>query len=163
MTIISVKQINKLTQAFIRQKVNWHFHLLTPNCQLNKQKQHAFFVENNSNNKTYIAYTQTPQLKLGQRLLAQLHDVKVGITPKAKASLGTQKILSRIKQLTQQNKNWHHHMLLPECIFNPKPGKWTIMFEDQEKGEVLYSHSQNEPKNDLQVIETLYYQQRTIK
>lgn len=51
-------------------------------------------------------------------------------------------------------------MLYPACHFNPHPGKWTIMFEDQESGEVLESVTDQEPKTDLKHIEKLFYDQK---
>lgn len=54
-------------------------------------------------------------------------------------------------------------MLFPDCTFNKHKGKWAIIFEDAERGEILYSISTTEPKDDLKHIETAFYAQKDIK
>ena len=51
-------------------------------------------------------------------------------------------------------------MLFPYCKFNKNKGKWTIIFEDKEKNEIIESITDTEPKTDLQYIEALFYSQK---
>ena len=51
-------------------------------------------------------------------------------------------------------------MLFPGCKYNKHGDKWVIVFEDMEKGEIIESISEDEPKSDLQHIEGLFYSQK---
>lgn len=66
----------------------------------------------------------------------------------------------KAKQLNKSGKAWHHHMLFPGCMFNKHVGKYVIVFENKKAGEIIESISDDEPKGDLQHIETLFYKQK---
>lgn len=51
-------------------------------------------------------------------------------------------------------------MLFPNCMFNKNKDKWAIIFEDQERNEIIESVTDKEPKTDLQYIESLFYSQK---
>ena len=166
MNQVSLQTIKQKAETCQAQGKKWHFHLLTPTCKLNSKNKHAFVLENTSDNEIGISFSDKPQMQLGQKLLKLLHGIDVSIksssTTSSRISKGTREILERAKTLNQQGKFWHHHTLLPQCQFNPHPGRWTILFEDQEKNETFESVTKKEPRNDLQLIETLYYQQRDL-
>ena len=50
----------------------------------------------------------------------------------------------------------HFHILNPVCLANPNPGRWTILFEDDELG-VLESASDERPLADIRLVERLIY------
>lgn len=164
MKTVSLAEITKIAHQLLTKKQSWHFHLLTPTCQLNKAKKHAFVLEDISSNQIFVHYSNTPQMALGKQLLKALHgiDLNKDNTTKLPTSNRMLKILNRALELTHQGKLWHHHTLLPQCIYNPNVGQWTIYFEDPENHQVLTSQGDQEPKNDLLCIEKLYYQQKTI-
>lgn len=163
---LTIAQIEVKAQKLHKQGKNWHFHMLTPNCRLNTKSQHAFVLENSTDNQIFVAFSQKPQMKLGQKLVKLLHGDQVvqnkSSTPLAPSNPKVKQILKRARELNSQGKFWHHHMLFPDCIFNQHEGRWTIYFEDQENNRVIESVSEDEPKDNLQQIETLYYQQKTI-
>jgi len=50
----------------------------------------------------------------------------------------------------------HFHILNPACLANPNPGRWTILFEDDELG-VLESSTDERPLADIRLVERLIY------
>ena len=101
---------------------------------------------------------------VGKKLVQLLHADDV-IKDKKKQkklppSTPVKKLITRANQLTSKGTFWHHHMLFPGCKFNNHNHKWVIIFEDQEKGEIIESVTNNEPKNDLQHIEALFYSKK---
>jgi len=160
----SIDQIKGLAKKLAVDKKSWHFHILTPECHLSTTEQYALIVENSTDKKTYACYSDKPYMGVGEVFVKLLHGDDV-MQNKAKAekltspSKPVKKLIKRAKKLNQQGKFWHHHMLFPDCIFNDS-GKWLILFEDQDKDEVLKSATDNEPKSDLKHIETLFYNQK---
>ncbi len=154
------------TRAYQLAKVNksWHFHILTAICKLNGKEMPAFILENNTDNETLVHYSEKPLKELGKELVQLLHgkDVikkKNEVENKQEISPNVKKLLDRARELNNQGKLWHHHMLFPFCTFNKNKGQWTIIFEDQENATILESVSGKEPKQDLTELETLFYQQ----
>jgi hypothetical protein len=103
-------------------------------------------------------------MDIGKTLVQLLHGndvIKTEAEPKLlPPSLEVIKIIKRAQDSNKAGKFWHHHMLFPDCIYNKNPGQWAIVFEDQVNKEVITSLSADEPKNDLQYIENLFYQQK---
>lgn len=160
--IIKIKQKVK---EFATAGKKWHFHILTPECQLNEEGNYALILENTSENESFIYRSDEPYMDIGKELVRLLHGDNIvkddnRQTKVAEPSLLIQEILKRAKQLNDAGKSWHHHMLFPGCTFNKNQGKWTIIFEDKETGKVIESVSNDEPKKDLQYIEKLFYQQK---
>jgi hypothetical protein len=161
---VSGEELEKVANRCHVQEVSWHFHLLTPLCCLNRRPMHAFIVENSTDNQVYVSYSEKPNMILGKKLLALLHGITVGTKEqKSETTVSTdvQTIVDRAITLTEKGKFWHHHMLLPSCIFN-ESGKFVIMFEDQEKEIILKALSDSEPKDSLSMIESLYYKQKNL-
>lgn len=160
----SVEEIKKLAEQYSNEGVKWHFHILTPECQLNDQEKYALLLET-ANNKAFICYSEEPYMNIGKELVQLLHGkdvIKNESDEKEKVLSGAvKKILQRAKELNKQGVFWHHHMLFPYCRFNKNLGKWTIIFEDQERNETIESVTDTEPKNDLRHIEILFYKQKS--
>ncbi len=165
METVTIKEVKSKAKQFSESGKQWHFHILTPECQLNDKKNYALVLENTSDNETFVRYSDEPYMNIGKELVKLLHggdvvkDSQVEVEsdqPSAQAA----KILTKAQQLNEAGKSWHHHMLFPGCRFNTHPGKWVIMFEDKEAGQIIESVSSHEPKTDLQPIETLFYQQK---
>ena len=160
---IDIEEIKQKAQGFAREGKSWHFHILTPECQLNDSGRFAFVLENATDHQVFVTYSDIPYLDVGKQLVQLLHqDVLVKKNKPAKPSPAAAKIIKRAKDLTSQGKLWHHHMLFPDCIFN-NSGKWMVIFEDLENKKTLKALSDQEPFSDLKEIETLYYQQKGLK
>ncbi len=52
-----------------------------------------------------------------------------------------QELLKKAKQLQEQGKDWHFHMLTPDCIFNVRSDKHAFVLENRTDNEthVVYS------------------------
>ncbi|OGK61720.1 hypothetical protein A3G67_02665 [Candidatus Roizmanbacteria bacterium RIFCSPLOWO2_12_FULL_40_12] len=162
---VPIKEIEDEVEDCVKNHKKWHFHILTPACKLNTQQKYALVFENTDDNETLVSYSQEPKLLQDKEFAKKLHGDKVldGKSETSEPSSGGQKILERIKELNSAGKPWHHHMFFPDCMFNENKGKWTIIFEDSERGLLLEATSEEEPKQDLRHIEVLFYQQKKIK
>ncbi len=161
---MTAQDIKALAEQFSKEKKNWHFHILTPECQLNDSDKFALVLEDLTDNQDYVVCSDEPYLGVGRELVKLLHGDDVvkdepeeNIVPPSE-QVG--RLLVRAKQLTEKEKFWHHHMLFPGCKYNKHGNKWVIVFEDQEQGKIIESVSENEPKSDLQHIERLFYNQQ---
>jgi hypothetical protein len=161
---MTADEIVALASQFKRQKQNWHFHILTPTCQLNKSGKFTLVLENTTTGKEYEVFSDEPFMGVGEQLVKLLHGddvVKSESEEHSKSPTNkVKKIVKRAGELTKKGVFWHHHMLFPGCKFNAKPDKWVIVFEDAEKSEIIENVSDAEPKSDLQYIEGLFYSQK---
>lgn len=161
---INVGQIKKQAAQLQDSGKKWHFHILTPECQLNETNDYALILENTTDNEAWICYSDKPYMGIGQELVKLLHGDDVvksdGDTKPSAPSPEVEKLLERAKDLNKKGEFWHHHMLFPGCMFNKHQNKYVIIFEDQENSKVIKSITDAEPKNDLQHIEGLFYAQK---
>lgn len=162
---VSLENIQQAAKKLANTDKDWHFHILTPECQLNDQPKYALILENTSENQFLVHYSDEPAMDVGQQLVKLLHgddvvgDTGVEESQSTPSSDKVKTILDKAEKMNQTGQFWHHHMLFPECKFNRHQGRWTIIFEDQDTGEVLESVSEDEPKSDLKLIKSLFYQQ----
>lgn len=161
---LSPSNILEKARELSKNKKSWHFHILTPECIFNKEDKYALILENSTDGESYVHYSKKAEMRTGEKLVKLLHgkDVvdKKDNKEKKNPSKTILKIVKRAKELIDKGQYWHHHMLFPDCIFNKHKGKWTIIFEDQENNEVLESVTDHEPKEDLKLIEPLFYKQK---
>ncbi len=157
-------EIKRIAHDYALKGIKWHFHILTPDCQLNDVKEYALILESVTDENIYVCFSTTPYMSIGKELVLLLHGSEVlkgnEEYKEVPPSPQVEKLLERARNLTEKGVFWHHHMLFPYCIFNKNKGKWTILFEDKENNEVIESVSENEPKRDLQHIEALFYSQK---
>lgn len=162
-TELPLNQFIPVAQTLIVAGKRWHFHILTPGCKLNDAADFVLLLESTTDEEIYAAHSDTKPTEVGKKLVEMLHGKS--ITSKEKASgdqvvsPAIQQIVRRAAELNAQSKPWHHHMLFPDCTFNGS-GRWKILFEDPDTGQILESLSSDEPKADLKQIETLFYQQK---
>ncbi len=161
---MTIDEIKTLAKQFSANKKKWHFHILTPECQLNESAKYALILENVTDNQFYVVYSDEPYMDIGKELVVLLHGADV-VRDETEEKLNPPseqvgKLLERAKELSSKGIYWHHHVLFPGCTYNKHGSKWVIVFEDKEKGEIIESTSDREPKNDLQHIEGLFYSQK---
>jgi len=158
--IDDVRDKARLWQA---QGKSWHFHMLTPTCALNPRKDRfAFVLENGTDHRSYVVYSEREHTQAGQELVRMLHGDNILDREEARTGGGGEKIqeiLRRIEDLNDRRIPWHHHMLFPDCIFNRHEGKWNILFEDTEREDIVELLYDQEPVDDLRKIEVLYYKE----
>ena len=159
-----IDQIMHTAEECVQQSKLWHFHMLTPDCMFNKQDgKHAFVLEDCTDKITYVAYSDTRYMEQGKQLVQKLHgdsivEAVASNNPPANQSMVA--ILQRARDLNAKEIHWHHHMLFPNCIYNPHPEKWCIVFEDKETGRLIEATYEQEPSADLRAIEVEYYAQK---
>lgn len=161
---MTVEEIKKLAEQFSKTGKKWHFHILTPECQLNDTGKYTLVLENTSDNQEHSVLSDEPYMNIGQELVKLLHGDDVikneKETKPSEPSESVKKLLNRAKELMAKGQFWHHHMLFPGCKYNQHDNKWVIVFEEKEKGEIIESVTETEPKGDLQHIEALFYSQK---
>lgn len=52
-----VAEIREKTKKLAAKGKSWHFHILTPQCQLNKSNRFALVLENATNNEVFVFYS----------------------------------------------------------------------------------------------------------
>lgn len=156
------KLISK-AKTFVEKGITWHFHILTPECHLNKKKKFSLVLEGDSGKEIYIEYSEEMPRKMGEQLLQLLHGKDMAtVTPANAKSLSeaSQEIIKQARKLTKVKKFWHHHVLFPDCVFNKHPGKWLLMFEINGEKQILESVCDGKPVAELKEIEPLFYTQK---
>ncbi|CAN5420299.1 hypothetical protein BH09PAT4_BH09PAT4_02640 [soil metagenome] len=94
----------------------WHFHILSPACLFNLDKeQYAFVLEGPDG--ALVHYSGKPEKELGGELSPLLH--KLGTVtepgPEYRPTKDMQTIIERAKELNTEAIAWHHHVLFPGC------------------------------------------------
>lgn len=156
-----LEKIRKKARSYHSSGTKWHFHLLTPSCVLNKTDKYVFILECPHRQEQLAHYSDWAEKELAEELSPILHGKvvldKKPTDRKYKPSSAIQKIIDRAKALNRQNIEWHHHILFPDCQFNTNSPKFTFLFEDPETGDKIESLSDEEPTNDLKLIEPLFF------
>jgi hypothetical protein len=155
-------KIVKIAQKLNKEGKKWHFHILSPGCIFNKNKQFALILEDSENDKQYIYLSLKKAVDTGQKLVELLHGKGVSKNKKTKQGKGmvsskVQEIVAKAKELNNKGIAWHHHLLFPDCIFNTDPRYYTLVFEDPLNKKVIKDISKEEPKEALQLIESLLF------
>ena len=69
----SVDEIKKLAQQYSLKGNKLHFHILTPECHLNKVGKYALILESADNDKAFVCYSEKPHMDIGKELVQLLH------------------------------------------------------------------------------------------
>jgi hypothetical protein len=158
----TIKNIIVLAKQLHAQGKKWHFHMLAPNCLLNKRKgKHAFILE--SEEETYITYSDTRHMAEGKALVALLHGASIVEAENRDPVVDDKKleaVLEKARAWNERNLSWHHHVLFPACVFNKAKGKWCIIIEDPDGKKAAELVSEDEPRSHQKAIELLFYQQK---
>jgi hypothetical protein len=166
MKVVTQEEILNIAQSFHTNKSEWHFHLLTPDCMLNTSKQFALVVEDKDAHEVYVYATKDKPMATSETLLRLLHGNQImdkNKEEKGNMSATVTTMMIRAKELNDHGFFWHHHVLFPYCTYNRHQDKWTIIFEDPEKKEIIESISDKEPKADMNTIEPAFYHQHVQK
>ena len=158
---VTLEQIRQQARAYHNAKRTWHFHILAPNCVLNKDSRYVFMLECPGQQQVLVHHSNQAEKALGQELLALLHGNEVlqqaTTSTTYQSSPEISAIIAKAEILNEQGVAWHHHMLFPGCQFNKHPSQFTLVLEDGQSGQMLESVTNDEPINDLKQIEPLFY------
>ncbi|MBW2964018.1 hypothetical protein KY363_01035 [Candidatus Woesearchaeota archaeon] len=156
---VSLQDIEKLAEGLAAKGSDWHFHLLTPGCNLNAGKNvHAVVVEDMTSRETYVAYSSDDQTALGSRLVVlRNRSRKPAASVMDPEHEVMEAIIEKAKEMTKAGKPWHCHRLCPGCKFNRHHGQWVVLFEDEGTGEMINALFDSEPRHGVDCLEDLYY------
>ncbi|HJO02713.1 MAG TPA: hypothetical protein QGG47_01920 [Acidobacteriota bacterium] len=164
---VSAERLLEIGRELHASGERWHNHVLSPDCQINPRTQSAVVVEASGRGSVYVAYSDDSMMDLGRALATMVHGVdpledsgdggeQADLRPESPA---VAEMMARAHNLAERGRHWHHHILFPECNFNPHPGQWTLVFEDPETLETLESVTPERPARDIRVTETLFFSQ----
>jgi hypothetical protein len=165
-TNIDISELDQIANGLADSGRRWHFHIASAQCRLGDGDHDITFVlEDVSNDKVYRAQATQSDVAVGERLARRLHGSEVfddSSTTQALDELSAEQaaLVQRARSLSESQTPWHHHMLFPDCAFNPSPGLWTLQLE--APGSSHTAASTCEPKAALSIIEKLFYAQSTI-
>ena len=163
---VSAERLLEIGRELADSGERWHNHVLSTDCKLNERQRCALIVEASDRAKVYVTYSDEPMMDVGRALATMVHGedplAAAGVESTADVqpdSAGVAEMMRRAKDLVTRGVHWHHHILFPECVFNPHPGDWTLVFEDPETGETLESVTTEKPEQDIRATETLFFSQ----
>ena len=160
---ITIQEARQKAELWSAQRISWHFHMMPPDCVLNKERnEHALVLENETDNKIYVVYSDKAlvdldrefvQIRFGEQILSggEEHGISHNKT--------MQKILQKSASLNNRKVLWHHHILFPDCLYNEHKGKWVILFENVAENEIMEAVYDTKPEDDLRRIEVLFFEQ----
>ena len=162
---VTAAKILKTAEKFKKHGKKWHFHILTPGCVFNEEKQFSLILENTTDEEQLVHHSFKKPYEAGKKLVEMLHGK--GISKKNPSAGSGFKLSPKVKQMIERaielnikGFSWHHHLLFPDCIFNHDTRYWTLVFEDPLNREVIRDMSKEEPKEALKKIEPLFYVQK---
>lgn len=162
MQAVTQEEMLQKAESFHTNKKEWHFHLLTPDCMLNTSEQFVLVLEEKDTHEVYMYAAKDKPMATSEALLRLLHGNYImddNKEEKDNMSEAVATMMTRAKQVNDHGFFWHHHVLFPYCTYNKHQNKWTIIFEDPEKKELLESISDAEPRADMNTIEPAFYHQ----
>ena len=72
------------------------------------------------------------------------------------------KIVNIAKQYNRDGVLWHNHFLAVKCIYNTS-GKFQVVLENEQSGEVYVSNFEKQPTDTLKLLEDLFFKQNKEK
>ena len=131
-----------------------HLHTTPPGCVITGSARRAIVLEATDEGAVCGFFDDQPIEARAKPLAILLHgadsvpDDRDELQPAGAA-------VNRMADRMRMGKG-HFHILNPVCLANPNPGRWTILFEDDELG-VLESVSAERPLADIRLVERLIY------
>lgn len=168
---VSSQRLLELGEELHAAGERWHNHVLSSDCDLNDRNVCALIVEASDRDQVFVSYSDEPMMDVGRALATLVHGVdplddadgsETETTP-APASAAVSRMMQRAADVSARGDHWHHHILFPECVFNPHPGSWTLVFEDPDSGETLESVTSERPARDIQITEARFFAQTVHK
>ena len=131
-----------------------HIHTTVPGCGITGRDRRAIVLESTGEGNVYAYFSDDPIESLAKPLAILLHgaeSVPGDSEELAPACAAVQRMAERM-----QAEKGHFHILNPVCQANPHPGRWTILFEDDDQGPIE-SVTDERPLADIRLVERLIY------
>lgn len=160
---ISLEDLKATAEELAANGAPWHFHVVTSACNILPYRSGVVFVlEDSAAGGVYSADATEADLDAGAYLLGLLHP---GVTDKQptvpEGSLNSNdELVAKAREYLAAGTHWHHHVLFPDCEFNPSPGHWTVTLEGDD--EIMQESFAEQPKALIQEIEPLFYSQKSV-
>ena len=131
-----------------------HIHTTPPGCTITGRARRGIVLEATDDGRAYVFLDDEPIEERARPLEILLHGADS--VPDEHETL--QPACAAVNAMAGRMRlgKGHFHILNPVCLVNAHPGRWTIMFEDAERG-VLESVSDERPLADIRLVERLIY------
>lgn len=160
----SIEKIDKKAHELSKNGKDWHIHMLSSSCILNNISRNAFILEDTSDKKTYVHYSEDRKLIEGKRIASMIYDLdgkgNKKLSEAKKFSKNASIMIRKAESYNKKGIPWHHHLFFPDCMFNKHKGKWCLIFEDPIDGKTTELVSKTEPKEEQEKLEKLFYAQK---
>ncbi len=133
-----------------------HLHTTPPGCLLTSSPQRAIVVEATDEGQVYAYFDDDPIESRARPLAILLHGAESVPDPHEALEPASDTVEAMAARMREGRG--HFHILNPVCLSNPHPGRWTILFEDDERGP-QYRVTDERPLADIRLIERLIYAQ----
>lgn len=67
------------------------------------------------------------------------------------------KIVEIARKYNKEEVPWHNHFLAVKCIYNTS-GKFQVIIENEQSGEVYVSNFEKQPTELLKLLEDLFFE-----
>ena len=131
-----------------------HLHTTPPGCLITGSPRRAIVLEATDEGAVFGFFDDQPIEERAKPLAILLHGADS--VPDEHEEL--QPACAAVRHMAERMRagKGHFHILNPVCLANPNPGRWTILFEDEELG-ALESVSDDRPLADIRLVERLIY------
>jgi hypothetical protein len=131
-----------------------HLHTTVPGCAITADARRAIVLEATDAGAVYAFFDTQPIEERAKPLAILLHGAD-SVPDDAETLSPASAAVNHMADRMRMGKG-HFHILNPVCLVNPRPGRWTILFEDTELG-VLESVTDDRPLADIRFVERLIY------
>ena len=151
---LSYTALAEKVDQIVRARARGHIHTTVPGCVITGTARRAIVLEATDEGKAYVFLDERPIEDRARPLAILLHgkdSVPADTEDLEPASAAVTAMAERMR-----GGKGHFHILNPVCLINPHPGRWTMLFEDVERGPIE-SISDERPLADIRLVERLIY------
>jgi len=131
-----------------------HIHTTGPGCAITGSVRRAIVLEATDEGKAYLFLDDEPIEDRARPLAILLHG-RDSVPDETESLEPASPAVNAMAERMRGGKG-HFHILNPVCLVNRHQGRWTILFEDVERGP-LESVSDERPLADIRLVERLIY------
>ena len=138
----------------VRARARGHIHTTVPGCAITGMTRRAIVLEATDEGKAYVFLDEQPIEDRARPLAILLHGEDSVPAETEELEPACAAVMAMAERM--RRGKGHFHILNPDCQVNPHPGRWTVLFEDVERGP-LESVSGERPLADIRLVERLIY------
>lgn len=151
---LSYTALAEKVDQIVAARARGHIHTTVPGCAITGTSRRAIVLEATDEGRTYLFLDDQPIEERARPLAILLHgedSVPADTDDLEPASAAVTAMADRMRA-----GKGHFHILNPVCQVNPHPGRWTVLFEDVDRGSIE-SVSDERPLADIRLVERLIY------